>query len=44
MKKALSEHLDKLSDFIDFNFFWIIFLKYRKIVIVVPILLFYWLF
>ena len=39
MKKALSEHLDKLSDFIDFNFFWIIFLKYRKIVIVVPILI-----
>ena len=38
MKKALSEHLDKLSDLIDFNFFWIIFLKYRKIVIVVPIL------
>ena len=37
MKKALSEHLDKLSDLIDFNFFWIIFLKYRKIVIVVPI-------
>ena len=38
MKKALSEHLDRLSDFVDFNFFWIIFLKYRKIVIVVPIL------
>ena len=38
MKKALTEHLDKLSDLIDFNFFWIIFLKYRKIVIVVPIL------
>ena len=37
MKKGLSEHLDKLSDLIDFNFFWIIFLKYRKIVIVVPI-------
>ena len=38
MKKAISEHLDKLSDFIDFNFFWIIFLKYRKIVIAVPML------
>ena len=38
MKKALSEHLDKISDLIDFNFFWIIFLKYRKIVFVVPIL------
>ena len=38
MKKALSEHLDKLSDFIDFNFYWIIFLKYKKIVITVPIL------
>ena len=38
MKKGLSEHLDRLSDLIDFNFFWIIFLKYRKIIIVVPIL------
>ena len=38
MKKALSEHLDKISDLIDFNFFWIIFLKYKKIVIIVPIL------
>ena len=38
MKKALSEHLDRLSDLVDFNFFWIIFLKYRKIVIIVPIL------
>ena len=38
MKKALSEHLDKLSDLIDFNFFWIIFIKYRKIIFIVPIL------
>lgn len=38
MKKALSEHLDKISELIDFNFFWIIFLKYRKTVIGVPIL------
>ena len=38
MKKALSEHLDKLSDLIDFNFLWVIFVKYRKVVILVPIL------
>ena len=38
MKKGLSEHLDKLSDLIDFNFFWIIFLKYKKIIVFLPIL------
>ena len=38
MKKALNEHLDKLSDLIDFNFFWIIFLKYKKIIVFLPIL------